>query len=1086
MIADSPARARALDTSTSFIVQAPAGSGKTELLIQRYLKLLETVEAPDGVVAITFTRKAAGEMRSRVIDALKKASAGMAPEAEHERVTCQIARRVLDHEQRLGWSLLQNPAQMRIETIDALCAAINRRMPWLARFGAMPEVSENAADLFHQAARNTLRHVEEEDEALSYLLLHLDNDFAAAERLIMNMLEKRDQWLRHTGVNPDFDAVRAALEESLETLILGALQRLRGGFDADVAAEIVMLREMDRFPEARIEDLDRWKSVADLLLTGGGGWRKQVNRNLGFPPTHPLKPRVERLLARLQGDDGLLEALQRFRELPAPHFSDSQWQAMQAAVSVLTLAVAELQLVFRERGRVDFAELAIRASGALGRLDSPTDLALALGHRIQHILVDEFQDTSYTQFELLEKFTAGWEPGDGHTLFLVGDPMQSIYRFRQADVSLFLKARLEGIGSIRLEPLALSVNFRSRPEIVDWVNATFAPILAAQDDLESGAVAYCRSTAGSEYGENQECIGIHGFLDDRDEAERVVELLKTAGDRNVAVLVRARPHLIEIVGALKRNKIPFQAIEIDQLGERPVIEDLMALTLALLHPADRVSWLAILRAPWCGLELRDLFALAGGDHRATIWDLLHSGAAPLSIDGAARIRSILPLLESAIAERGRRPLRDWVEGVWFRLGGPACVEDETALEDAAAYFDLLEELAEGADLADFDWFREQVNALFAQPDAQAGDRLQLMTIHKAKGLEFDTVILPGLGSAPRQDEQRLLLWLEQGGALLLAPISEFGRETDPIYDYLMHVERRKIDNETKRLLYVATTRARRRLHLLGTVKAKEDGSITEPQSGSLLRLLWPAMARAFENVSRAKSAGVEHRSSNIRRVVTGWKAPSPPPAVEWTRREIQTMETPSVPFEWVSQSSRYAGTALHGLMQRIAREGLEAWDENAVRAQRGLYQSVLANLGVPPGELAEGAQRVEDALVCTLRDPKGRWILSRHSEDECELPITGLIGGKLYETVIDRTFVDENGVRWIIDYKTGSHAGGNLETFLDNEKERYQEQLDRYARLMIQRDERPIRLALYFPVLGGWREWPAPVAVRQQGSLFDL
>ncbi len=104
------------------------------------------------------------------------------------------------------------------------------------------------------------------------------------------------------------------------------------------------------------------------------------------------------------------------------------------------------------------------------------------------------------------------------------------------------------------------------------------------------------------------------------------------------------------------------------------------------------------------------------------------------------------------------------------------------------------------------------------------------------------------------------------------------------------------------------------------------------------------------------------------------------------------------------------------------------------------------------------------------------------------MPITGLIGGQLYETVIDRTFVDEAGVRWIIDYKTGSHEGGGLEKFLDTEKERYQDQLERYARLMTQRDSRPIRLALYFPLLGGWREWSVPVAVATpaQGTLFDL
>ena len=209
MIADSAARERALDTSTSFIVQAPAGSGKTELLIGRYLKLLQTVDSPASVVAITFTRKAAGEMRARVIQALRKANAGVAPEAAHELATYEIARAVLDHDRLLGWNLLRNPAQMRIETIDALCGGITRRMPWLSRFGAMPDVSEKAQDLYREAAQNTLRHVERENESLADLLLHLDNDFAAAERLIMNMLEKRDQWLRHTGVNPDFEAVRA-------------------------------------------------------------------------------------------------------------------------------------------------------------------------------------------------------------------------------------------------------------------------------------------------------------------------------------------------------------------------------------------------------------------------------------------------------------------------------------------------------------------------------------------------------------------------------------------------------------------------------------------------------------------------------------------------------------------------------------------------------------------------------------------------------------------------------------------------------------------------------------------------------------
>jgi ATP-dependent helicase/nuclease subunit A len=1082
VIADKGAR-EALDTATSFIVQAPAGSGKTELLIQRYLKLLEIVDSPDGVVAITFTRKAAGEMRSRVVESLRIAETGVAPVAEHERLTFDIALRVLAHDRQRNWNLLHNPAQMRIETIDALCAAITRRMPWLARFGAMPEISENAGDLYREAARNTLRHADDDREALSYLLLHLDNDFQRAEQLICQMLERRDQWLRHTGADPDFAAVRATLEASLEKLILDHLRVLRDRFDDDVAAEIALLRELEKFPDASIDCLPAWNKVAELLLTAAGDWRKQVGK-AGFPVGHPLKSRCERLLARLQREDALLEDVRRFRELPSPRFTDSQWQAMQAAVSVLTLAVAELQLVFRHHGRVDFAELAIRASGALGQIESPSDLALALGQRIQHLLVDEFQDTSYTQFELLGKLTVGWEPGDGRTLFLVGDPMQSIYRFRQADVSLFLKAKQEGIGAIRLEPLTLSTNFRSAPDLVAWVNRTFQQVLPGEDNIESGAVAYSPSVSGLATGDAQ--IGVHAFVHGQDEADRVLELVKNDPGEKIAILVRARTHLAEIVSALKREKVAFQAIEIDQLGERPVIQDLMALTFALLHAADRVSWLAILRAPWCGLALHDLHALAGAHPGATIWDLLHSKQCHLSEDGVSRLQRILPVLEQALASRSRQSLRALVEGAWLRLGGPACVEDETALEDAAAYFDLLEGLEGGADLTDFEWLREQVRLLFAQPNTQAGPRLQLMTIHKAKGLEFDSVILPALESPPRKDDQRLLLWLEQRGELLLAPISESGRDADPIYRYLDRMERRKVEQETGRILYVAATRARRRLHLLGSVKKKDDGSIAEPAAGSFLKLLWPGVSESFASISQPRPSEQLPKANMLRRVPADWKVPAPPPSVPWIARTIERVELPQVTYEWVSDRLRHTGTALHGLVQRIAREGLGVWNEETVRARRRLYEAVLANLGVSPLELPEATKRVETALLRTLRDPRGRWILAAHSEAAGEVPIAGLIDGKLSESVIDRTFIDDAGVRWIVDYKTSDHEGSDLENFFETEKERHKEQLERYARLMFQRDERPIRLGLYFPLLGGWREWGASVVLRKQATLFEL
>jgi len=1085
MIADKDARIRALDTSASFIVQAPAGSGKTELLIQRYLKLLEIVDAPDSVVAITFTRKAAGEMRSRVLEALRNARAGIEPSAEHLRITYEIARRVLEHDARLGWQLLRNPAQMRIETIDSLCAAITRRMPWISRFGGMPEFIEKADELYHQAARNTLAHVARGNQALEHLLLHLDNDFQQARKLIVTMLEKRDQWLRLSGAGRNEAEVRDALEASLQRTIISELNQLRAAFPSDIIQEITRLLSLDRIPEARTEDRPAWAQIADLLLTKEGEWRARVP---GFDSKHPLKSRADQLLARLRTEDGLSDSLGRIRLLPPERYSDSQWQALQAAISVLTLAVAELQLVFREHGSVDFAELALRASEALGRVDSPTDLALSLGHRIQHLLVDEFQDTSVTQFELLEKLTAGWEPGDGHTLFLVGDPMQSIYRFREADVSLFFEAREQGIGSIRLEPVNLNVNFRSSPELIGWVNSTFQQLLPSADDFESGAVAFAESVArGDAQAAGEQFISFHPFLDPAGEAQRVIDLIKTSGDSKVAVLVRARSHLAAAVHALKHHRIPFQAIEIDQLGERPVIEDLMALTLALLHFGDRVSWLAILRAPWCGLTLADLHALATADTNAAIWDLLHRNDIVISADGVARVERIMPVLEKAVAQRGRLPLREWIENAWRRLGGPACVEDETALADAEAYFDLLEGLAEGADLADFARFRDRVNDLFAQPDAHATDRLQLMTIFKAKGLEFDTVILPGLGQTTKSDETQLLLWLEQRGELLLAPKSESGKDSDPLYKFLSSIEQRKADSELARVLYVAATRARRKLHLLSTVKLRDDGSVGKPAARSFLKLLWPMVATEFSKVALPESRPVEAVARPIHRVPVDWIAPPPLTPVAWTRADIDIAAADPISFEWAGDRLRLAGSALHAFLQRVAAQGVESWNESAIRANRAAYRTMLANLGMPPTDLDETAQLVETGLIRTLRDAKGRWILEQHAEAESEFAIAGIIDGQLHEAVIDRTFVDENGVRWIIDFKTGEHKGGDLETFLENERSRYQDQLDRYARLMMQREQRPTRLALYFPLIGAWLEWSASAAAApQQGLLFEL
>lgn len=201
---DSAERRHALDPKHSFIVQAPAGSGKTALLIQRYLTLLATVDEPEEIVAITFTRKAAAEMRERVISALAQVgnlcNSRATPGTGHEKLTWELADAVLRRDATAGWNIAENPARLRIQTLDSLCASLTRQMPVLSKFGSQPESIEDASDLYLEAARATIDLLDGDDSVardVQHLLEHLDNDVARIETLLAEMLARRDHWLRH-------------------------------------------------------------------------------------------------------------------------------------------------------------------------------------------------------------------------------------------------------------------------------------------------------------------------------------------------------------------------------------------------------------------------------------------------------------------------------------------------------------------------------------------------------------------------------------------------------------------------------------------------------------------------------------------------------------------------------------------------------------------------------------------------------------------------------------------------------------------------------------------------------------------------
>jgi len=1142
---DAGIREDVLNVQQSWMLQAPAGSGKTELLMQRFLACLARVEQPESVLAITFTRRAAAEMRDRILRALLDAEKLSADEIqrrpEHERKSLGLARAALETSNALDWNILDHPARLQVRTLDSFCEAVAQRAPLKGLLGGAAEVTDDAQPLYELAAQRVIDCLAEpgtRGNSVAALLAHLDNDVRGARNLLAAMLARRDQWLHFLGRSDDFDvAQRKRLRGRLEGVLVLAVTEELGLIYKSVheiltaehrteilahmnysasqlaeeitapapvvesiaaSAEVIPMLSSEpigiaKWPASSAIHLATWRGISDFLLVADRSkpaLRKTVNVNNGFPSgTLEQKARRKRCieflaeLALVPGAEELCEALNRIRRLPDPHYTEGQWEFMRAVLEVLPLAAANLKIVFAEQATIDFAEYAQRALDAIGKTGDPTELGLQLGYRIRHILVDEFQDTNSVQIELLSRLLGTWEMDEQCSTFCVGDPMQSIYAFRQADVAIYQQARAEGIGGHQHTFGQLSQNFRSQQHLVEWFNHVFPFILRDESDL-TNAVLYAAAEP-SRGGLDGTAVQMKGFAkgDRTGEAKHLAECIRreldlpTGADEKpstIAVLVRSRTHLPELVEALRAARIDYRAVKTDRLASRPLVRDLEALRAALTDLADRTAWLAVLRAPWCGLALADLLELCRGDDRSTVLELLRERGERISDSARAALARCVPVLEDGVARRGRGSLRALVERIWLRLGGPACLTDrEQGVRDSEAYFTLLDEQSSAGLLRDPANFAKKLGELFAPADHRSGIRVEIMPIHQAKGLEWDVVFLPALERRSRQDDKSLLYWrLRRRGDnefLLLGPMEAPGnrdRKSPTIEGYLRDIVSDCSREELKRLFYVAATRARKRLYLSAAVP---DG---KPDANSMLRLLWdvPEMQQKFAPPEALESGtAVEEKSRPellLRRLPLTFTPPAVPEALQWSA-PLRTISEEEHRFQWVGDLLPRIGVVAHSFLQRIALEGPALWDVARLTSARPAIAAALLRAGVMRGELEQGIARVYEALNKTLSDERGLWLLSPHLEHRSEFAVTAAIEGRLEHVRVDRTFI-EDGKRWLIDYKITEQLGGDQSRFVRMQVDKYRPDMQRYVRVLHAFDPRPMRCALYLPLLGAF------------------
>jgi ATP-dependent exoDNAse (exonuclease V) beta subunit len=1094
---DARARVEALDPSRSILLQAPAGSGKTTVLTARYLALLSGVEQPEEVLAVTFTRKAAAEMRHRVLAALRAAGSGVSPNGVPTAVLTAAAER----NRTRGWDLLRNPSRLRIETIDALNHHLASRLPICARASPGLKVTADVWPLYRRAARRCLEagHSDPDIGAATHLVFErLDNNWTRIENRLADMLQQRSHWLPRVS-GADSEQLVGRIESSLLATLRAELAKAIAPLPAALLRESEVIlahslraRSMARSHEsvhlsAEPDSVAHWRALAALALTDQGkSWRKKFDAGLGFGSENKaMKARALEWRDALARVPGMRAALQQLGTLPDARLDATDRAALEALSRLLLRAAAELQLEFATSGTVDFSYVSGAARQALTEQGAPSELALRTGAAIRHILVDEFQDTSYEQLDLLRTLTADWEPGDGRTLFVVGDPMQSIYQFREAEVGLFLQARDHGIGAVRLPGLQLRQNFRSRETVIDWINAKFEQLFPAADDARLAAIRYLPSMSNPRTpGFPGPAVQLHAFADGdlAAEAEYVWRIVQQTREQqpqaSIAVLVAARKHAESIVARLTAQGVAVRGVELEPLNERAVVRDLSALTRSLLHGGDRSAWLALLRAPWCGLTLAQLESLSA-DEQGDLFAHLLTRAASLSEGARQRCERVLQALQPAMTGEERAlPLWQRVERCWLRLGGPAIHAAESDRLDAHRFLDALA-LHEDPESLAGEALSLLTASLYSSTPPQA-HAVEVMTMHAAKGLEWDVVILPGLGRRTATTSDRLLHWIELprdsvATDLLFAPIRATEKEpAASLAGYIKRLRRERSRLERVRLLYVSATRARQQLHLLGSLKEPSADSSAEPgpDSRSLLHVWWPAIAEAFVERYRAATAERGVRAAPpaavpLRRLPDGWTSPEPP---EMRGLERLSLVAPAVPgrpeYSWVGLTSRAVGTIVHAELHRLALTVPERGRDDRD------YGAWLAELGVvDSGEQAMAARRISEALDRTRRDARGRWLLSaQHREARSEWRVSGVYQGRIVSVIFDRMLVDEHGQRWVIDYKTSTHQGGAIETFIEREAERYRPQMTRYAALATALDGRPVRAALYFPLLGVFRE----------------
>jgi ATP-dependent helicase/nuclease subunit A len=1109
---DEQTRNRALDIRRSFHLEAPAGSGKTWLLTGRFLRLLAEIDHPHEIVALTFTNKAAGEMRQRIHHFLNKTAKGETPHYPHEQILLEAAANARE---RQPAHRLQAPDGLRIMTFHGFCLHLVHRAPLEASVppGSKVMPDEEQQQLRTQVAASTIKDLlyrppgDPLRQAVENRLLRLNNNWPALRDELADLLEKRDlldDLLTLMGGHPDKEQLEEILTGRLEVLLKLRLDTCRTTFEATSLGRnwfnfVGHLHEhsaeaADRLPEilppAQGSKLENWQEIATTLTTLEGKPRKRLGPAAGFYKGFNNTTWAE-TIQELSPES--LKHLQNIKGLPLLADGIANLDTLYDLVLVVGEALNRYRSICRQRRLLDYVELE-QAALRLFDQESPTDLQLFLDRNIKHLLVDEFQDTSRSQWLLLQHLCSGWQADSARTLFVVGDPKQSIYAFRKAEVSLFLEATkglpLPGQDPFPLESLQVLANFRSHPRLVHWHNQIFAQTIMSEADDEADEVVHVSAEALVTPTPDQLSLTLfssENHLDHPREAEAewlgqavLQELEHLSEKEKIGILLFARTHLPLYLQGLQTAGVAVRVQEgAPLLAQREVLH-LRQIAHALVRPQNDLAWASLLRAPWSQLTL-DQFVQVASRPESSWLDKIKTLKEDFSIMG-----KVWQAMTKARQRLGRDALAELVENVWVELDGPAAVARNSSTAGVANsrnYLDILAQAEQG--LPEDTLVKAEMllqNAYAPADPGAAPSPVELMTVHRAKGLEFDVVFLPFLDWNPlsggRLSQPPYLVERLPGasGEHLIAMAPDRRREkTAGLYKLLRDIGNKKKLAEAKRIFYVAVTRARRSLYLSGGVGTR-DGELS-PQKDSPLWWLC--------NHHRLKLSDKQELIAERNDYLDLYF--NPPATSRMVHEKVGVHVLPE-PLPFSPEPFPYSTLAPSQMTDWGQANGEQREDPNA-RARGAVTHRLIEHLshGRPLPEpvalvgalMSEGvsetaakplADEILKEIQLCLQEDFFSWLLKQnHPQAHSEWSLEDLPApDKIRTGTVDRIVFDGSDW-WVVDFKTSRPLGGeNVDSFLERESHLYRPQLHAYGEMAANYftvDLSSVRTVLYFTAL---------------------